>query len=82
MTMTAPFPFPICRVQRHQTSLTFTLCRFITVTLMALTGDAADARSPESGERAHFGESGPGPVIWVTTSQLLGLGARPQLAPL
>lgn len=77
MTMTAPFP--ICRVQRHQTLLTFTLCRFITVTLMALTGDAG---SPESGERAHFGESGPGPVIWVTTSQLLGLGARPQLAPL
>lgn len=49
---------------------------------MTLTGDAADAGRPESGEQAHFRESGPGPVIWVTTSQLLGLVASPQLAPL
>lgn len=27
-------------------------------------------------------QSGPSPVIWVTTSQLLGLVASPQLAPL
>lgn len=51
--------------------------------LMTLTRDAADAGEPECGEWGPpSGELGPGPVIWVNTSQLLGPAASPQPARL